>query len=200
MSKNIYGSHDKTNPIIDHLLDELQRDDSFEIPREEMHKLPLVSQDFAPQKLVVTVSYNFVTRKTDAGHYPVPNLLDGMSCTDAAVLTVVAPGMLENKLIGITSQDFAGESVKPPGLRIRSKTVNINANPPGNYVLKFSSRVANAFLRLPMVGAVVWDCDSYPSIKIEGDGDLLVNIDYPRILSQNKGRAIEDTWMFAVGT
>jgi hypothetical protein len=201
MSQDIFDrSQERSKVIVNSLIDELQKDDSIGITMDEIHKLPLVNLDLAPQKLVVTLSYNFLTRRNEAGHYPVPKLLDSMGCTNAAVLTVIAPGMLENTLINITSRDFAGESTKPPGLRTRSKTVNINGVPAGNYVLKLSSRVANAYLEPPFGNHLVWDCDSFPSIKIEGDGDLLVNIDYPRILSSNKGRPIQESWMFAVGS
>lgn len=203
MSKDIPGKLDQVESPTPELLDYWRQAESLGLSKETLEGIVPVSQEIAPSKLVVTLSYAFLTgdtRLTGSG-LPLSKLFEMMGCLDAATVSSIAPGMAENKLISITSQDFAGEMEKPPRVLTRSKSVEIQGPPMGNYTIKLCSKAATLYLTTPMGGVLLNHC-TYPSIKIEGGGSVLVQVDYPRLPGANGtlvSRQIEDTWMFVVG-
>jgi hypothetical protein len=191
--------HNETlRTLISKSLDKPLDADSLDRLADEITLFP-IQIEAAPSGLIITVSYNIITHNTDAGHISLPWIMDEfMGLTSAASLSVIAPGMPENKLIGITSQDFAGESTKPPGTRTKSKVVEVKGSPAGNYTIKLSSWTANTRLEIPMPSRVFFNCISYPSIKIEGGGSVLANVEYPYTQKPGKRRSIDESWMFAL--
>ena len=163
----------------------------MDLSEEEIKNIPEPSEPLlvASASLVVTLTYSLVFAKKSKAKLTGPFIP-----AEAASLSAIAPGMPENKLINITSQDFAGE---PNGKDIytKSKSVVISGPPAGNYSIRISSSCYNTYLE--SMGILLWEFSRYPSIKIEGDGSLLVEVIYP-IPKYGKVRTIQDSWMFTI--
>lgn len=158
-------------------------------------------EEISPKHILYSLSYNlsYSTPRDDLQHKKISigSILTIMQVKgEVAALSVVPPGMLENKIIGIAQQDFTAKETLIPGqVCTITKTATINGSPAGSYVLKMRSLNQNTSIG----GFMNVSFYAYPSIKIEADdGSILASISYPRI-GPNKIHVIQDSWMFALG-
>jgi hypothetical protein len=173
---------------IQQMLKETKANEALGITEEAILDVPQLFL-VAPSKLVITLTYTIAYSKESQ-----LKIAGGIGDeSEYANVSVIPPGMPENKVLNISTDDMG----KTHGHEVysTSKAVTVQGPPTGNYTIKLTS--SSSHPRQVTFGIELFDVIQRPSIKIEGDGTLLVDINYPPA-NVNSKRKVNDSWMFSL--